>query len=123
MKVPGAIRSAFRLGAARVFAIDACIDACIDAVGLGGARRHLRRLRRQGQNAGASRHRPAERPPAGDSRLPQGRRRVDRARRGPSFVITHSLPLEEGADAYRTFRDKADGCIKVVLKPHQASVH
>jgi threonine dehydrogenase-like Zn-dependent dehydrogenase len=35
----------------------------------------------------------------------------------PSFVITHTLPLERGPEAYRTFRDKQDGCIKVVLKP------
>jgi len=41
----------------------------------------------------------------------------------PSFVITHRLPLERAADAYRTFRDKRDGCIKVLLKPHQTTVH
>lgn len=35
----------------------------------------------------------------------------------PSFVITHRLPLEQAPDAYKTFRDKQDGCIKVVLKP------
>jgi threonine dehydrogenase-like Zn-dependent dehydrogenase len=35
----------------------------------------------------------------------------------PSFVITHSLPLEKAPEAYRTFRDKQDECIKVVLKP------
>lgn len=35
----------------------------------------------------------------------------------PSFVITHRLPLEEGPDAYRMFREKEDGCIKVVLQP------
>ncbi|MCY0989405.1 glutathione-dependent formaldehyde dehydrogenase [Nannocystis sp. ILAH1] len=35
----------------------------------------------------------------------------------PSFVITHRLPLEQGPAAYRTFRDKQDGCIKVVLRP------
>jgi threonine dehydrogenase-like Zn-dependent dehydrogenase len=35
----------------------------------------------------------------------------------PSFVITHTLPLEEGPGAYKTFRDKKDNCIKVVLKP------
>lgn len=35
----------------------------------------------------------------------------------PSFVITHRARLEAGADLYKTFRDKADGCIKVVLKP------
>ncbi len=35
----------------------------------------------------------------------------------PSFVITHRLPLSEAPAAYKTFRDKADRCIKVVLKP------
>ena len=35
----------------------------------------------------------------------------------PSFVITHSLPLADAPEAYKTFRDKKDGCIKVVLKP------
>ncbi|VTT99505.1 alcohol dehydrogenase : S-(hydroxymethyl)glutathione dehydrogenase OS=Methylobacter marinus GN=fdh PE=3 SV=2: ADH_N_assoc: ADH_N: ADH_zinc_N [Gemmataceae bacterium] len=35
----------------------------------------------------------------------------------PSFVITHRLKLEDGPAAYKTFRDKQDGCIKVVLKP------
>lgn len=35
----------------------------------------------------------------------------------PSFVITHNRPLEEGPELYKTFRDKEDGCIKVVLKP------
>ena len=35
----------------------------------------------------------------------------------PSFVITHSVPLEYGPAMYKTFRDKEDGCIKVVMKP------
>lgn len=35
----------------------------------------------------------------------------------PSFVITHTKPLEEGPEMYRVFRDKQEGCIKVVLKP------
>ncbi|MCY1054765.1 zinc-dependent alcohol dehydrogenase [Nannocystis sp. SCPEA4] len=35
----------------------------------------------------------------------------------PSFVITHRLPLEQAPEAYQTFRDKQDGCIKVVLHP------
>jgi threonine dehydrogenase-like Zn-dependent dehydrogenase len=35
----------------------------------------------------------------------------------PAFVITHRLPLDAAPDAYKTFRDKKDGCIKVVLKP------
>lgn len=43
--------------------------------------------------------------------------KVDSGEIGASFVITHYRPLEEGPDLYRTFRDKEDGCIKVVLKP------
>ncbi len=35
----------------------------------------------------------------------------------PSFVITHQIPLTEAAEAYTTFRNKQDGCIKVVLRP------
>ena len=35
----------------------------------------------------------------------------------PSFVITHRAQLQAGPDLYKTFRDKADGCIKVVLTP------
>ena len=35
----------------------------------------------------------------------------------PSFVITHTVRLDEGPEYYKTFRDKKDGCIKVVLKP------
>jgi threonine dehydrogenase-like Zn-dependent dehydrogenase len=35
----------------------------------------------------------------------------------PSFVITHRVNLEEAPVAYKKFRDKEDGCIKVVLKP------
>jgi len=35
----------------------------------------------------------------------------------PSFVITHTVGLEDGPAMYKTFRDKQDGCIKVVMKP------
>jgi threonine dehydrogenase-like Zn-dependent dehydrogenase len=35
----------------------------------------------------------------------------------PSFVITHTVPLTKAPEMYKTFRDKKDGCIKVVLKP------
>jgi threonine dehydrogenase-like Zn-dependent dehydrogenase len=36
----------------------------------------------------------------------------------PSAVITHEVSLEEAPQMYKTFRDKQDGCIKVVLKPN-----
>lgn len=35
----------------------------------------------------------------------------------PSFLITHKIGLEDGPDAYKTFQEKADGCIKVVINP------
>jgi threonine dehydrogenase-like Zn-dependent dehydrogenase len=35
----------------------------------------------------------------------------------PSFVVTHRLPLSEAPQAYKMFRAKQDGCIKVVLDP------
>ena len=38
----------------------------------------------------------------------------------PSFVITHEMPLDQAAQAYRIFRDKQDECVKVVLKPFAA---
>lgn len=43
--------------------------------------------------------------------------RIERGDIDPSFVITHRAGLEEGPELYKTFRDKKDGCIKVVLKP------
>jgi threonine dehydrogenase-like Zn-dependent dehydrogenase len=36
----------------------------------------------------------------------------------PSFVVTHAVPIDRAPEMYKTFRDKKDGCIKVVLKPH-----
>lgn len=44
-------------------------------------------------------------------------RRIRDGQIDPSFVITHSAGLEDGPGLYKTFRDKEDGCIKVVLKP------
>jgi len=35
----------------------------------------------------------------------------------PSFVITHRVELNEAPAAYQTFRDKSDGCVKVVVTP------
>jgi threonine dehydrogenase-like Zn-dependent dehydrogenase len=41
----------------------------------------------------------------------------------PSFVITHKVALEDAPAMYKTFRDKQDGCIKVVLKPNGNGVN
>jgi len=44
--------------------------------------------------------------------------RIERGDIDPSFVITHRVSLDEAPEMYRTFRDKQDDCIKVVMKPH-----
>ena len=36
----------------------------------------------------------------------------------PAFVVTHRVPIEQAPEMYKTFRDKKDGCVKVVLKPN-----
>jgi threonine dehydrogenase-like Zn-dependent dehydrogenase len=35
----------------------------------------------------------------------------------PSSIITHRVKLADAPQAYKTFRDKKDGCVKVVLRP------
>ena len=45
--------------------------------------------------------------------------RVERGEIDPSFVITHRVTLDEAPALYRTFRDKEDQCIKVVMRPGQ----
>jgi len=49
--------------------------------------------------------------------------RIESGELDPSFVITHRVPLDQAPQAYKTFKDKQDGCIKVVLKPHPETVH
>ncbi len=44
-------------------------------------------------------------------------RRIEEGQIDPSFVITHTCTLEDGPAMYQVFRDKQDGCVKVVLKP------
>jgi threonine dehydrogenase-like Zn-dependent dehydrogenase len=49
--------------------------------------------------------------------LPKLLERIEKGEIDPSFVITHRAALEDAPELYKTFRDKKDGCIKVVLKP------
>ena len=37
----------------------------------------------------------------------------------PSAIITHRVPLANAAEAYKTFEARANGCVKVVLKPQE----
>jgi len=43
--------------------------------------------------------------------------RIERGEIDPSFGITHRMSLAEAPAAYKTFEQKEDECIKVVLKP------
>ena len=43
--------------------------------------------------------------------------KIEKGEIDPSFVITHRPRLADAPKFYKKFRDKEDGCIKVVLKP------
>jgi threonine dehydrogenase-like Zn-dependent dehydrogenase len=43
--------------------------------------------------------------------------KIEKGEIDPSQIITHRISLAEAPEAYKTFRDKKDGCIKVVIKP------
>jgi threonine dehydrogenase-like Zn-dependent dehydrogenase len=49
--------------------------------------------------------------------MPMLMERIEKGEIDLSFVITHRAKLEDGPELYKTFRDRQDGCIKVVLKP------
>jgi threonine dehydrogenase-like Zn-dependent dehydrogenase len=54
--------------------------------------------------------------------LPRLIEHVKEGRLNPRGIITHRIPLEEVAYAYRLFSDKLDNCIKTVLIPPTAKV-
>jgi threonine dehydrogenase-like Zn-dependent dehydrogenase len=43
--------------------------------------------------------------------------RIERGEIDPSFVITHRMKLDDAPEGFRTFSDKQDDCIKIVLRP------
>src|SRR5581483_1249889 len=43
--------------------------------------------------------------------------RIQRGEVDPSFIITHRMRLDDAPRGYKMFRDKEDGCVKVVLRP------
>jgi threonine dehydrogenase-like Zn-dependent dehydrogenase len=43
--------------------------------------------------------------------------RIEKGEIDPSFIISHRAPLADAPALYKTFRDKKDGCTKVVLTP------
>ena len=51
------------------------------------------------------------------SYMPALLERIERGEIDPSFIITHRVTLDDAPEMYRTFREKDDGCIKVVMRP------
>jgi threonine dehydrogenase-like Zn-dependent dehydrogenase len=49
--------------------------------------------------------------------LPSLLDRIVKGEIDPSFVVTHTGGLDQRPALYKKFRDRKDGCIKVVLKP------
>ncbi|MBX5492282.1 MAG: glutathione-dependent formaldehyde dehydrogenase [Chloroflexi bacterium] len=48
------------------------------------------------------------------------RRLLDYVERGevdPSFVVTHRMTLDDAPQAFRMFKEKLDGCVRVVMRP------
>jgi threonine dehydrogenase-like Zn-dependent dehydrogenase len=43
--------------------------------------------------------------------------RIEKGEIDPTVVITHRASLSEGPELYKTFWDKKEGCVKVVLRP------
>jgi len=41
--------------------------------------------------------------------------RIERGEFDPTFVISHRMSLEQAAEAYRIFDQKADNALKIVL--------
>jgi threonine dehydrogenase-like Zn-dependent dehydrogenase len=54
--------------------------------------------------------------------LPRLLKYIQEGKIDPSVVITHSIPLTDAAQGYKTFQEKGDHCIKVVMKPHTSNV-
>jgi threonine dehydrogenase-like Zn-dependent dehydrogenase len=50
--------------------------------------------------------------------LPRLLRHIESGDIDPSFVVTHTAPIDQAPELYKAFRDKKDGCVKVVLKPN-----
>jgi len=49
--------------------------------------------------------------------------REDDERLLSTLATNMGVALDNAPEAYQTFRDKEDGCIKVVMKPHGETVH
>lgn len=49
--------------------------------------------------------------------MPDCLKLIEEGKIDPSFIITHRVSLEDAPEAYRIFKEKDDGCIKVIMTP------
>jgi threonine dehydrogenase-like Zn-dependent dehydrogenase len=55
--------------------------------------------------------------------MPKLLERIEKGEIDPSCIITHRVALDDAPKMYRTFRDKKDQCIKVIMKPEKGASH
>jgi threonine dehydrogenase-like Zn-dependent dehydrogenase len=53
--------------------------------------------------------------------MPRLLQHIERGDIDPSFIITHRVGLDDAPEMYKTFREKEDSCIKVVMTPSPAA--
>jgi threonine dehydrogenase-like Zn-dependent dehydrogenase len=49
--------------------------------------------------------------------IPELLHRIEAGEIDPTYIITHTLPIDEAPAGYEMFREKTADCVKVVLKP------
>jgi len=54
----------------------------------------------------------------GQRYVPRLLEHVARGELDPSFLMTHDMPLEDAVRGYQLFKDKEDGCVRAVFRPH-----
>ncbi|MDQ4072521.1 MAG: glutathione-dependent formaldehyde dehydrogenase [Actinomycetota bacterium] len=52
--------------------------------------------------------------------IPRLLEHVERGDVDPAFVATHGMSLQQAQEAYQTFKQKTDACLRVVFRPHAA---
>jgi threonine dehydrogenase-like Zn-dependent dehydrogenase len=52
--------------------------------------------------------------------IPRLLEHVERGDVDPAFVATHEMSLQQAQEAYQTFKQKTDACLRVVFRPHAA---
>ncbi len=50
--------------------------------------------------------------------LPRLLEHAERGEVDPAFVATHEMSLNDAQEAYQTFKQKTDACVRVVFRPH-----